>query len=90
MGRRVVATGYGGPEQLEVREHDPGEPGDGQVLVEVRAAGVNGSGSPSKVTAIPATRSPAQVIRIRPVPPRDHANSTSSTGLQRSRRGGDE
>src|SRR3954454_140741 len=41
MSRQVVATGYGGPEQLEVREHDPGEPGDGQVLVEVRAVGVN-------------------------------------------------
>ena len=41
MRRQVVATGYGGPEQLEVREHDPGAPGDGQVLVEVRAIGVN-------------------------------------------------
>ncbi len=41
MSRQVVATGYGGPEQLEVREHDPGAPGDGQVLVEVRAIGVN-------------------------------------------------
>jgi len=39
--RQVVAKGYGGPEQLEVREHDPGQPGDGQVLVEVRAIGVN-------------------------------------------------
>ena len=37
----MVATGYGGPENLEVREHDPGEPGDGQVLVDVRAIGVN-------------------------------------------------
>ena len=41
MSRQVVAVGYGGPEQLEVREHDPGEPGEGQVLVEVRAIGVN-------------------------------------------------
>jgi NADPH:quinone reductase-like Zn-dependent oxidoreductase len=39
--RQVVATGYGGPEQLEVREHDPGAPDEGQVLVEVRAIGVN-------------------------------------------------
>jgi len=39
--RQVVAVGYGGPEQLEVREHDPGAPGEGQVLVEVRAIGVN-------------------------------------------------
>ena len=37
----MVAAGYGGPDQLVVREHDPGEPGAGQVLVEVRAVGVN-------------------------------------------------
>src|SRR4051795_544902 len=41
MNTQVVAVGYGGPEQLQVREYDPGEPGDGQVLVEVRAVGVN-------------------------------------------------
>ena len=41
MSRQVVAVGYGGPEQLEVRQHDPGPPGTGEVLVEVRAAGVN-------------------------------------------------
>ena len=41
MNRQVVAVGYGGPEQLQVREYDPGAPGDGQVLVEVRAIGVN-------------------------------------------------
>jgi NADPH:quinone reductase len=39
--RQVVAAGYGGPEQLEIRSHDPGEPGASQVLVEVRATGVN-------------------------------------------------
>jgi NADPH:quinone reductase-like Zn-dependent oxidoreductase len=41
MGRQVVAAGYGGPEQLEIREQDPGRPGAGQVLVAVRAIGVN-------------------------------------------------
>src|SRR4051794_7509201 len=41
MSRQVVAVGYGGPEQLEVREHDPGPPGEEQALVEVRAIGVN-------------------------------------------------
>src|SRR3954452_11057078 len=41
MIRQVVAVGYGGPEQLEVREHDPGQPGEGQALVQVRAIGVN-------------------------------------------------
>jgi NADPH:quinone reductase-like Zn-dependent oxidoreductase len=39
--RQVVAAGYGGPEQLELRDHDPGEPDEGQVLVGVRAIGVN-------------------------------------------------
>ena len=39
--RQVVATGYGGPENLEVREHDPGQPGKGKVLIDVRAIGVN-------------------------------------------------
>ena len=41
MSRRVVAQAYGGPEVLRVVQHDPGRPGPGQVLIEVRAAGVN-------------------------------------------------
>lgn len=41
MSKVVVAGGYGGPEQLEVREADVPDPGPGQVTVEVRAAGVN-------------------------------------------------
>ena len=41
MSKVVVAAGYGGPEQLEVREVSVGEPGPGQVTVEVRAAGIN-------------------------------------------------
>ncbi|KQU03113.1 alcohol dehydrogenase [Rhodococcus sp. Leaf7] len=36
-----MATAFGGPEVVELREVDLGEPGDGMVLVEVRAAGVN-------------------------------------------------
>jgi NADPH:quinone reductase len=39
--RRVVAAGYGGPENLQVEEISVAEPGTGQVLVSVRAAGVN-------------------------------------------------
>lgn len=39
--RAVVATAYGGPEVLRLIDADPGEPGPGNVLVEVRAAGVN-------------------------------------------------
>ena len=41
MAKRVVATGFGGPENLSVVEYDPGTPGPGEVLLEVRAAGVN-------------------------------------------------
>jgi NADPH:quinone reductase-like Zn-dependent oxidoreductase len=39
--RRVVAAGYGGPENLQVQEVTVAEPGPGQVHVSVRAAGVN-------------------------------------------------
>lgn len=39
--RRVVAAGYGGPENLEVQEITLDEPRSGQVRVSVRAAGVN-------------------------------------------------
>lgn len=41
MARAVVATAYGGPEVLHLIEVDPGSPGPGQALLEVRAAGVN-------------------------------------------------
>lgn len=43
MAQAVVATAFGGPEVLDVVEVDPGVPGPGEVLVEVRAAGVNPS-----------------------------------------------
>ncbi|NCT92546.1 NADP-dependent oxidoreductase [Cellulomonas sp. APG4] len=36
-----MATAYGGPDVLRVVEHDPGLPGPGEALVEMRAAGVN-------------------------------------------------
>jgi NADPH:quinone reductase-like Zn-dependent oxidoreductase len=41
MATAVVASGYGGPESLSVVEVDPGTPGPGEVLIEVRAIGVN-------------------------------------------------
>lgn len=41
MTRAVVATGYGGPEMLRVVERDPGTPGPYEVLLEIRAVGVN-------------------------------------------------
>jgi NADPH:quinone reductase len=37
----VVATGYGGPEVLALRDAPIPEPGPGEALLEVRAAGVN-------------------------------------------------
>src|SRR4029450_6391355 len=41
MGRAVVVHETGGPEVLRLEEHDPGEPGPGQVRVRVAAAGLN-------------------------------------------------
>jgi NADPH:quinone reductase-like Zn-dependent oxidoreductase len=41
MTRTVVATSFGGPEVLALQDIELTEPGDGQVLVEVRAAGTN-------------------------------------------------
>lgn len=39
--RAMVATGYGGPEVLELTDLAPGEVGPGEVRVQVRAASVN-------------------------------------------------
>jgi NADPH:quinone reductase-like Zn-dependent oxidoreductase len=41
MSRVVVATAFGGPEVLSVVEQPTGEPGPGEVLLDVRAAGIN-------------------------------------------------
>jgi NADPH:quinone reductase-like Zn-dependent oxidoreductase len=41
MATAVVATAFGGPEALSLVEVPVGQPGPGQVLIEVRAAGVN-------------------------------------------------
>jgi NADPH:quinone reductase-like Zn-dependent oxidoreductase len=41
MTRTVVAAGYGGPEVLAVQDIELPDPGPGQVLVDVRAAGTN-------------------------------------------------
>ncbi|BDE61498.1 zinc-binding dehydrogenase [Rhodococcus hoagii] len=41
MARTVVATAYGGPEVLEVIDADIPPPGQGQVVVAMRAVGVN-------------------------------------------------
>lgn len=41
MTKAVVAAAYGGPEVLKVIDRDPGEPGRGQVLIDVMAIGTN-------------------------------------------------
>ena len=41
MTRSVVAEAYGGPEVLALQDIELGPPADGQVLVDVRAAGAN-------------------------------------------------
>ena len=41
MTKRVVAESYGGPEVLALQDIELPAPGDGQVLVDVRAAGTN-------------------------------------------------
>ena len=41
MVTKVVATAFGGPEVLAVVDEEVGEPGPGQALLEVRAAGTN-------------------------------------------------
>jgi NADPH2:quinone reductase len=41
MSRVVVATAFGGPEVLSVVEQPTGVPGPGEVLLDVRAAGIN-------------------------------------------------
>src|ERR1700733_6523622 len=41
MSAVVIAPAYGGPDVLEIANQAPGEPGPGQALVEIRAAGVN-------------------------------------------------
>lgn len=43
MARAVVARSYGGPEVLQVVDVEVGPPGPGQVVLDVRAAGVNPS-----------------------------------------------
>jgi NADPH2:quinone reductase len=41
MGKAVFVARHGGPQVLELREHDPGEPAAQQVRIRVEASGVN-------------------------------------------------
>jgi NADPH:quinone reductase-like Zn-dependent oxidoreductase len=59
MARVVVATAFGGPEVLSIVDEDAGTPGEGEVRIAVRAAGVNPvdwkrySGAMSTAAALP-------------------------------------
>ena len=41
MATKVVATAFGGPDVLSVVEADVPEPGPGEVVIAVKAAGIN-------------------------------------------------
>ena len=41
MPKAVIADQFGPPESYDLRDHDPGTPGDGEVRVAIRAAGVS-------------------------------------------------
>src|SRR5580704_16093434 len=41
MSAVVIATAFGGPDVLEIANQGPGEPGPGEALIAIRAAGVN-------------------------------------------------
>src|SRR4051812_10762810 len=41
MTKAMVVHAFGGPEVLSWEEHDPGQPGTGEILVQQAAAGVN-------------------------------------------------
>jgi NADPH:quinone reductase-like Zn-dependent oxidoreductase len=58
MSRAVRFTRYGGPDVLEVVEVDEPHPGDGQVRVAVRAAGVNPFDSKVRRGAVPNLTAP--------------------------------
>ena len=61
--RAVVLTGHGAPEKLEVQERPaPGEPGDGEVLVDVRAAGINFADTMARMGLYPDAPKPPCVV----------------------------
>lgn len=60
--RAVVITGRGGPDVLRVEEREPPEPREGQVLVDVRAAGVNFSDMLMRIGLHPHSPKPPAVV----------------------------
>ena len=77
---------YGGPEVLRLVDVDPGDPGPGNVLVEVRAAGVNPTdwkGYAGVYGTQP--REPAHAARVRGVRRRERGRSVGALALPRRR-----
>jgi NADPH:quinone reductase-like Zn-dependent oxidoreductase len=61
--RAVVITEHGPPEVLQVQERpDPGPPGDGQALVDVKAAGINFADTMARVGLYPDAPKPPMVV----------------------------
>lgn len=61
--RAVVLTGHGAPDVLQVQERpDPGEPADGQALVDVRAVGVNFADTMARMGLYPDAPDPPCVL----------------------------
>jgi len=60
--RAVVLTRHGGPDVLQVQERPDPEPGPGQVLIEVEAAGVNFADVMARVGLYPDAPKPPCVV----------------------------
>lgn len=61
--RAVVLTGHGAPEKLRVQERPgPGAPGEGQVVVDVRAAGINFADTMARMGVYPDAPKPPCVL----------------------------
>ncbi len=79
--RAVVQRGFGGTEQLSVREHPDPVPGEGEVLVRVRAAAVD-RGTHHLLTGLPLVGRPYFGLRTPrfPVVGRDVAGTVVALG----------
>ncbi|WP_183101347.1 alcohol dehydrogenase catalytic domain-containing protein, partial [Nocardioides pelophilus] len=61
--RAVVITRHGGPEVLQVQDRpEPAAPKDGEVAVDVRAAGVNFADTMARVGFYPDAPKPPMVV----------------------------
>src|SRR3974390_2851706 len=60
--RQVAITRYGAPEVLELREAPDPQPGEGQVRIRVRAAGVNFADVLARIGLYPDAPKPPTVV----------------------------